>query len=222
MGALHEGPMPQMVSLEGLDAQPAEPPEKKPRVTIDSDAEQVEFDVNRPPSVGYSPSIASIDPPDDQQMPASEDLPEPAIDESMDDAVSASAAQSEGPEPAPASTADDVRMELEKAVNQPVPTDDELHVSSKTPKPRMEQVFEVSMDIMPEGISDNPMCLWGVLDECFQVTPKAKLRRVEVSFRKLSNEDQKLFEKAMQKESNSWIENKVTSLCKSKGIPTER
>ena len=78
------------------------------------------------------------------------------------------------------------------------------------------------MDIMPEDISDNPMCLWGVLDECFQVTPKAKLRRVEVSFRKLSNEDQKLFEKAMQKESNSWIENKVTSLCKSKGIPTEK
>ena len=80
MGALHEGPMPQMVSLEGLDAQPVEPPEKKPRVTIDSDAEQVEFDVNRPPSVGYSPSIASIDPPDDQHMPASEDLPDPAID----------------------------------------------------------------------------------------------------------------------------------------------
>ena len=66
------------------------------------------------------------------------------------------------------------------------------------------------------------MCLWGVLDECFQVTPKAKLRRVEVSFRRLSNEDQKLFEKAMQKEWNSWIENKVTSLCKSKGIPTEK
>ena len=33
MGALREGPMPQMVSLEGLDAnaQPAEHPEKKPR-----------------------------------------------------------------------------------------------------------------------------------------------------------------------------------------------
>ena len=81
----------------------------------------------------------------------------------MDDAVTASAAQSEGPEPAQASTADDVRMELEKAVNEPVPTDDELHVSSKTPKPRMEQVFEVSMDIMPEDISDNPIVLVGSL-----------------------------------------------------------
>ena len=109
-------------------------------------------------------------------MPASEDLPEPAIDESMDDAVTTSAAQSEGPEPsaaaepAQASTADDVRMELERAVNEPVPADDELHVSSKTPKPKIELVLEVSLDIRPEDISDNPMCLWGVLDECFQVT----------------------------------------------------
>ena len=46
--------------------------------------------------------------------------------------------------------------------------------------------------------------------------------RVEVSFRKLSKEDQKLFGKAMQKEWNSWIENKVSSLCKSKGISTEK
>ena len=74
--------------------------------------------------------------------------------------------------------------------------------------------------------TDDPLCVWGVLDECLQVTPhakqQAKLRRVEVSFRKLSPEDKKLFEKAMQKEWNSWIENKVTSLCKRKGIPTER
>ena len=100
-------------------------------------------------------------------MPASEDLPEPAIDESMDDTVTTSAAQSEGPEPsaaaepAQASTADDVRMELERAVNEPVPADDELHVSSEAPKPKIELALEVSLD---------PMCLWGVLDECFQVT----------------------------------------------------
>ena len=78
---------------------------------------------------------------------------------------------------------------------------------------------------LAEG-TDDPLCVWGVLDECLQVTPhakqQAKLRRVEVSFRKLSPEDKKLFEKAMQKEWNSWIENKVTSLCKRKGIPTER
>jgi hypothetical protein len=61
-----------------------------------------------------------------------------------------------------------------------------------------------------------------VLEECFAVTPKAKQRKVEVNFRKLSPEDKKLFEKAMQKEWNSWIENKVTSICKKKGIPAER
>ena len=53
-------------------------------------------------------------------------------------------------------------------------------------------------------------------------SPKAKLRKVEVSFRKLSKNDQQLCEKAMQKEWNSWIENKVISLSKSKGIPTEK
>ena len=71
----------------------------------------------------------------------------------MDDAVTTSAAQSEGPEPsavaelAQAST-DDVGVELERAVNEPVPADDELHVSSKTKtqKPKLEQVFEVSLD----------------------------------------------------------------------------
>ena len=50
----------------------------------------------------------------------------------------------------------------------------------------------------------------------------AKQRRVEVNFRKLNDHDKKLFEKAMQKEWNSWVENKVTTICKSKGIPIDR
>ena len=54
------------------------------------------------------------------------------------------------------------------------------------------------------------------------VTPKAKQGRVEVNLRKLSPHDQKLFEGAMKKEWNSWIENKVTSICKSRGLPPER
>ena len=54
------------------------------------------------------------------------------------------------------------------------------------------------------------------------VTPKAKQGRVEVNLRKLSPHDQKLFEGAMKREWNSWIENKVTSICKSRGIPPER
>jgi hypothetical protein len=79
------------------------------------------------------------------------------------------------------------------------------------------------MNLFPEDITDNPLCLWSVLEDCFQVTPPvAKQRRVEVSFRKLNPEDKKLFTKAMQKEWNSWIENKVTSLCKSKGIDPDR
>ena len=67
------------------------------------------------------------------------------------------------------------------------------------------------------------MCLWGVLDDCFEVSaPKAKQRKVEVSFRKLNQEDQELFRKAMQKEWNSWIENKVVSICKSRGVDPSR
>ena len=111
------------------------------------------------------------------------------------------------------SNADQSMPDFYAPVEVPVP-----QVSSNQPqptaKPRAEHVFEMSLEVVPEDINDNPMCLWGVLDECFQVTPKSKLRRVEVSFRKLPKEDQQLFEQAMKKEWNSWIENKVTSLCK--------
>ena len=83
--------------------------------------------------------------------------------------------------------------------------------------------MEVSLDILATDVSDNPHFLWGILDECFMATPAAaKQRRVEVNFRKLSPEDKRLFEGAMQKEWNSWVENKVTTICKSRGIPTER
>ena len=67
--------------------------------------------------------------------------------------------------------------------------------------------------------------MWGILDECLLAGPApAKQRRVEVNFRKLSPSDKKLFEGAMQKEWNSWVENKnkVTTICKSRGIPQER
>eukprot|EP00435_Cladocopium_sp_Y103_P060249 s521_g22.t1 len=59
---------------------------------------------------------------------------------------------------------------------------------------RAEQVLEVSLTVLPEDITDNPLCLWGAIEECFAVTPKAKQRKVEVNFRKLSPEDKKLFE----------------------------
>ena len=78
------------------------------------------------------------------------------------------------------------------------------------------------MDVLATDITSDPLCLWEVLDECFEVTPKAKQRKVEVSFRNLSPHEKKLFEGAMRKEWNSWIENRVTSLCKSKGVSTDR
>ena len=104
----------------------------------------------------------------------------------------------------------------------PEPTEDELLVHRSQEKVS-EHIFELSIDITPEDITDNPLCLWRVLDECFQVTTsKAKQRRVEVNFRKLSPADKKLFEKAMQKEWQSWVDNKLTSICKARGIPAER
>ena len=77
------------------------------------------------------------------------------------------------------SNADQSMPDLNAPVEVPVPQDDELQVTSNQPrttaKPRAEQVFEMPLDVVPEDISDNPMCLWGVLDECFQVTPKIKV-----------------------------------------------
>lgn len=115
--------------------------------------------------------------------------------------------------------------EMNQARSTPIPvdTDDELQVQHEQSPPKVsEQVFEMSVDIVPEDISDNPLCLRGILDERFQATPKAKLRRVEASFRKLSSDDQKLFKQATQKEWQSWIENNITSLCKSRRISTDR
>eukprot|EP00435_Cladocopium_sp_Y103_P018401 s905_g4.t1 len=125
---------------------------------------------------------------------------------------------------APAETADAEMSQaaIDLPVNVPVPMEeDDLHVHAKPLTSH--QVFELSVDVHPEDITDNPLCLWSVLEDCFAVSiPKAKQRRVEVSFRKLSEGDKLLFEKAMQKEWNSWIENKVVSICRSKGIPVER
>jgi hypothetical protein len=150
----------------------------------------------------------------------------PQADDAMqpDEQPAAEHAESGAPA-APAETADaEMSQEaIDLPVNTPVPmeTEDDFHVHAK---PRVShQVFEMSVDVHPEDITENPLCLWSVLEDCFAVSvPKAKLRRVEVSFRKLSESDKLLFEKAMQKEWNSWIESKVVSICRSKGIPTER
>ena len=109
-------------------------------------------------------------------------------------------------------------------IDVPVPNagEDELAVTARLQQ--AEHVFELSFDVHPEDITENPLCLWNLFEECLQAAPqsKAKQRRVEVQFRKLNPHDKKLFLQAMQKEWQSWIDNKVTSLCKARGIPTER
>ena len=160
-------------------------------------------------SVSYAPSFAE----------------EPVSSPEGDDAqpMQSDAAEPEATDPSPPVMPDDEdAVKLDEAVSCPVPPGDDedlyIHHSFK----ESQEVFEISMDVVPEDITDNPFCLWSVLEDCFQVNqPPAKQRRVEVSFRKLNKSDQKLFLEAMQKEWNSWIENKVTSLCKSKGINKE-
>ena len=72
---------------------------------------------------------------------------------------------------------------------------------------------------MQEDVS----CLWTALAECAEVRTKpANKRRVEVNFRKLNPEDQEKFRHAMSKEWQSWLENKVTSIVKAKGIDRSR
>lgn len=127
----------------------------------------------------------------------------------------------------PPDNTDEGMPPVEEAINTPVPEpgDDELFVKQEKTKkknPNTEYVFEVGIDVYPEDVTDNELFLWGVLEECFQVnTPKAK-RRVEVSFRKLNESDKELFRQAMKKEWQSWIDNKVVSLCKARGISPDR
>eukprot|EP00435_Cladocopium_sp_Y103_P025552 s3203_g6.t1 len=185
LGGLHEGPMPNRVSLDDLFPTPEqdddiqESPVKRPRVRIDSDVE--ELDMQQQPSAEYSPSLGPADdPPMESQAPLPEaseaasppgDLSESAVPDTLDDAQMSNQPDAE---------ITDAAMN-EQAVHVPVPQDDELHVSSKPSAVRAEQVFEVSPDIVPEDISDNPMCLWGVLEEC-QLAWVATSTRPDQSF----------------------------------------
>ena len=82
---------------------------------------------------------------------------------------------------------------------------------------------EVSFDVTKDDIEDDVSCLWTALEECAEVKSKpAKKRRVEVAFRRLSPQDQERFRQAMSKEWQSWLENKVTSIVKAKGIDRSR
>ena len=81
---------------------------------------------------------------------------------------------------------------------------------------------EISLDVFECEVQDE-MSLWQVLEECATVSTKpGQKRRVEVNFRKLGVDDQQRFRQAMKKEWQSWLENKVTTIVKGKGIPRAR
>ena len=118
-----------------------------------------------------------------------------------------------------------IEQTLQQAIEQHVPSDDDgLMVETNVGRAKLkESVLEVSIDVNRDDITSDPFCLFHVLDECLTVAaPKAKLRRVEVSYRKLQDHDKALFQKAMQKEWQSWVDNRVTSLCKNRGISPDR
>ena len=53
------------------------------------------------------------------------------------------------------------------------------------------------MDVVKTDITDDPLCLWAVLEECFEATtPKAKLRRVEVNYRRLNEGDKEFVQES--------------------------
>ena len=83
---------------------------------------------------------------------------------------------------------------------------------------------EIAFDVFLSDVETGPSGLWEVLDEC-AVTASARpgqKRRVEVNFRKLGAADRERFRGAMRKEWQSWLENRVTTIVKSKGIPKSR
>ena len=226
-GPLHEGPAPQVIGIDDLfgdlhqntstgvhdDREENPREEKRRRVVVSSDVEEREI----PQDEEYLPTT-----PEEEEEPELLDTPmveAPAVNQNLQhnseetDVAMDNLEQPELPD------------EPMSGIDVPVPEDDELqvsHIFGKKHKIRSEQVLEVSLNVTANDVTDNPMFLWGVLEECFEITPKSKQRRVEVSFRKLSDDDKKLFEKAMQKEWQSWIDNKVTSLCKSRGIDPAR
>ena len=78
---------------------------------------------------------------------------------------------------------------------------------------------EVSFDVYDVDVTSDELCLWEVLDQCTVASSRpAQKRRVEISFRKLSEHDKELFRGAMSKEWQSWLENKVTTIVKGQGI----
>ncbi|CAL1139450.1 unnamed protein product [Cladocopium goreaui] len=197
-GALHEGELPTLINLEGGVAnQSDESPAKHRRISIeDLEPPVPELSLESPGS--YTPSIM-----DDVVQPMSPNAlspdtpaelqPDAAAEQLSDSAEGENTAMSDGNAGLSVPELPDVVMspeEVNRPVEVPVPNDDDelavQHQSTECPK-HVQEVFEMSVDIVPDDITDNPLCLWSVLEDCFTVNvPKAKQRRVEVSFRKLT------------------------------------
>ena len=224
-GTLQEGPLPYIVGPEHTELNyEGEPPSKR-RAVLDQIPEEIEMHSE---GESYTPSLAPAD-----EEPAASNVAEPprvVIPEplgSTDDPVPApsDAAQDPGVAETDPNTHQDSQSRPEVSDLPPVPDDDEeLMVDIGTERVRAkESVLVVSMDVVKTDITDDPLCLWAVLEECFEATtPKAKLRRVEVNYRRLNEGDKELFKKAMQKEWQSWVDNKVTSLCTKRGIASDK
>ena len=133
------------------------------------------IDTQESPSAEYTPSVA---PPEDQPMDEQpQDTPIP----------DSSAGPAEVDQPEPAMPPSSMGVEP-SAVDVPVPDEDEQFCVTESQTHSLCDAFacEISLDVRPEDITDTPMCLWPMLEECCHVeVPRAKQRRVEVSFRKL-------------------------------------
>ena len=213
LGPLHDDvPMPHVIQLKpsrSADTMLDEPPSKR-QVTVTSDAEEFEYDPTEP----------ALSPQEEEMPEASQDTPPPG---DPPDPPTADPEPSQNVETQEASLPSVVSQEPQE-VPIPIDDDEELIMEHEEcePIPHKHDVMEVSIEVRPEDISENSLCLWEVLEDCFTVQTPSKQRRVEVNFRKLNQEEKAKFEVAMKKEWQSWIDNKVTSLCKSRGIPRER
>ena len=221
LGSLQEGLVPNRVTLEDLSLEPATKRRTLEPVPEREDEEMsLASDCAPTSNQGVPPDnlMEDLDPIVDQPMPESAD---PEQDVEMPDVPETDTTLAQPSESPPA----EPFVDPDLAVSVPVPEDDEgLMVETGNGRiKRQESVLEVSFNVTSEDITADPLCLWHVLDECLQITTsKAKLRRVEVSYRKLNPTDQGLFKQAMQKEWQSWVDNRVTSLCKSRGIDPDR
>ncbi|CAE7253172.1 RE1 [Symbiodinium sp. CCMP2592] len=122
----------------------------------------------------------------------------------------------EAPEPSSGSAMQDVA---------PSPSE-EVPPNSSDPAPLLNDAAlccEVAFDVFDLDLDPEGPGLWGALEECATVASRpGQKRRVEVSFRRLNPGDREKFKGAMKKEWQSWLENKVTTVVKNKGIPKSR